>query len=163
MSSGPSFKSGLTPKKLADYDTPSNPKQTEAEKSVAGLPYFAFVEELEQGRAFGKTKIQEFNRSDYLNIELRKQIANELFGTCNDVCVEQPFKCDLGTNIHFGERCYLNLNCYLLDVCSIRVGANTLFGPNVQVYTAIHPIDPIARRSTEYGKPIKIGKDCWIG
>ena len=77
--------------------------------------------------------------------------------------IEPPFFCDYGSNIHFGRECYLNHNCIFLDVCKITIGSNTFFGPNSQVYTATHPLDPIERRKGEFGKPVKIGNDCWIG
>ena len=90
-------------------------------------------------------------------------ILKELLGTFHDNCIEAPFNCDYGSNIHLEENVYMNSSCCLLDVCRIDIGANTLLGPGVQIYTATHPLDPIARRFTEYGKPVRIGKDCWIG
>ena len=57
----------------------------------------------------------------------------------------------------------MNHNCLILDVCEVTIGERTLFAPGVQIYTATHPTCPVKRRTTEYGKPIKIGKDCWIG
>ena len=77
-------------------------------------------------------------------------------GNSNQVYIEPPFYCDYGTNIEFGNGCYLNHNCIFLDVCSIIIGSNVLFGPNVQVYTASHPIDPLERRA---GK--ELGKSRW--
>jgi maltose O-acetyltransferase len=59
---------------------------------------------------------------------------------------------------------FFNFNCTLFDVMPIRIGVNVLFGPNVQLYTATHPVDPGERRKgLEYDKPISIGNDCWIG
>ena len=58
----------------------------------------------------------------------------------------------------------LNYNCTLLDVCKIEIGDNTLIGPNTGIYTACHPIDYDKRlEGKEFGKPISIGKNVWIG
>jgi maltose O-acetyltransferase len=58
---------------------------------------------------------------------------------------------------------YFNFNCVVLDVCRVRTGAFTLFGPGVQILTPLHPLDADQRRTHEYGKPIEIGADVWVG
>ena len=76
---------------------------------------------------------------------------------------EPPFFCDYGSNIELGERVFFNFNCVVLDVCRVRIGDYTLFGPGVQVLTPMHPLDAALRRKQEYGKPIDIGADVWVG
>jgi maltose O-acetyltransferase len=56
-----------------------------------------------------------------------------------------------------------NFDCVVLDVCRVTVGAFTLFGPAVQVYTATHPMNAQLRRKQEFGKPVEIGSDVWVG
>lgn len=74
------------------------------------------------------------------------------------------FYCDYGTNIIVGERVFFNFNCVVLDVTYVRIGDRTLFGPDVQIYTATHLIDAATRASgVEFAKPITIGADVWIG
>jgi maltose O-acetyltransferase len=68
-----------------------------------------------------------------------------------------------GSNIELGERVYFNFNCVILDVCRVRIGRYTLFGPAVQIYTAVHPLDAAERRRAESAKPVEIGEDVWIG
>jgi maltose O-acetyltransferase len=68
-----------------------------------------------------------------------------------------------GVNIELGERVFFNFNCVVLDVCSVRIGSFSLFGPAVQIYTAMHPLDPELRRRQEFGKPVEIGSDVWVG
>jgi len=51
----------------------------------------------------------------------------------------------------------------VLDVCEVRIGSFTMFGPAVQIYTALHPMNAELRRSVEYGKPVQIGSDVWVG
>lgn len=63
-----------------------------------------------------------------------------------------------------GERVFFNFNCVVLDVAPVTIGSRTMFGPNVQIYTATHPLNHIERSSgREYAKPIKIGEDVWVG
>ena len=68
-----------------------------------------------------------------------------------------------GSNIELGERVFFNFNCVVLDVCAVRIGEHSLFGPAVQIYTATHPLGADARRRREYGKPVEIGADVWVG
>lgn len=78
--------------------------------------------------------------------------------------IEPPFFCDYGYNIFTGERVFFNFNCIVLDVAPVRIGSRTMFGPNVQIYTATHPIDAVERASgVEFAKPITIGEDVWVG
>ena len=62
-------------------------------------------------------------------------------------------------NTELGERAYFNFNCVVLDVCPVRIGCFTLFGPAVQILTPLHPFDAALRRELEDGKPITIGDD----
>lgn len=68
--------------------------------------------------------------------------------------------------IRLGKNVYVNFNSIWLDTCLIEVGDRTLIGPNCSFYSATHPLDPYLRMGTqgpEYGKPVKIGPDCWFG
>ena len=67
------------------------------------------------------------------------------------------------SNIELGERVFFNFNCVVLDVCRVRIGDFTLFGPAVQIYTPMHPLNADLRRTQEFGKPIDIGSDVWVG
>ncbi|KAI9358253.1 maltose O-acetyltransferase [Zopfochytrium polystomum] len=78
--------------------------------------------------------------------------------------IEPPFYCDYGRNIRLGKGVYFNFNCVVLDICPVTIGDRTLFGPNVQIYTACHPLDPVERATgVEFGKPVSIGRDVWVG
>ncbi len=84
------------------------------------------------------------------------------FPKSSTVC--PPFHCDHGHGIVVGENVFINYNCTFLDGGMIRIGRNTLIGPNCQLYTPQHPMDYIARRKPEeYAHPISIGEDCWLG
>jgi maltose O-acetyltransferase len=94
----------------------------------------------------------------------RRELLGQLFGSGgHDAWIQPPFFCDYGSNIHLGKRVYFNFNCVVLDVCEVRIGEHTLFGPAAQIYTATHPLDAAQRRQAELGKPVRIGSDCWIG
>ena len=67
-------------------------------------------------------------------------------------------------NISVGENFYANYGCVIIDVCKVKIGDNVMLGPNVGIYTAGHPIDAEVRNSgLEFGKPITIGDNVWIG
>jgi maltose O-acetyltransferase len=94
----------------------------------------------------------------------RRRILKKLLGAGGDtVWMQPPFYCDYGANIHLGTRVFFNFNCVVLDVCEVRIGDYTLFGPGVQILTPLHPFDHELRRTQEFGKPIAIGSDVWVG
>lgn len=83
-----------------------------------------------------------------------------------DPFVEAPISVDHGLNFKVGKGTFLNFNLLVLDTCLITIGENVLFGPNVCLYGATHPMDPAVRRGLkgpEAGKEIHIDDDVWIG
>ena len=81
-----------------------------------------------------------------------------------DFGLEPPFFCDYGYNITVGDQVFFNFNCVILDVNPVTIGDRCLFGPNVQIYAATHPVNAETRGSLlEFGKPVSIGSDVWIG
>ena len=80
--------------------------------------------------------------------------------------IHGPIHIDYGTNVKVGSGVFINFNCTILDTCLVTIGARTLIGPNVSLYSGTHPEDPVLRNGTngpELGKPIVIGEDVWIG
>jgi maltose O-acetyltransferase len=138
--------------------------RSEREKMVAGELYNALDPELVTARNRARDLCQALNRSREEDVEERRRILQDLFGAGGDsVWMQPPFYCDYGSNIELGERVFFNFNCVVLDVCTVRIGSFTLFGPAVQIYTPLHPLDAELRRREEYGKPIEIGADVWVG
>ena len=138
--------------------------RTEKDKMVAGELYDPMDAELVAARTRARDCCQDLNASRESEQALRRQILSQLFATGGDtVWMQPPFFCDYGTNIQLGERVFFNFNCVVLDVCPVTIGDFTLFGPAVQIYTATHPFDPALRRKQEFGKPIEIGSDVWVG
>ena len=136
---------------------------SEREKMLAGELYDAQDPELVAGRDRARELCARINASS-VDDPQRREMLRQLFGAGGDsVYVTSPFFCDYGVNIELGEKVYFNFNCVLLDVCRIRIGSFTLLGPAVQVYTPLHPMDAALRRRQEYGRPVDIGSDVWIG
>ena len=137
--------------------------KTEREKMVAGQFYIAADPELRHMRKTACQQMQVFNNE--LDGAKRSEILKTLFGKAgNRIYMDPNFYCDYGSNIHVGEDFYANFNCTMLDVCPIRIGKNAMLGPNVQLLTPLHPLDPVERNSgLEYGAPITIGDNFWAG
>jgi maltose O-acetyltransferase len=131
---------------------------------VAGDMYDPLDTQLVTARARARDLCQALNATRESEDERRRRILQDLFGTGGDtVWMQPPFYCDYGSNIELGERVFFNFNCIVLDVCPVRIGSFTLFGPAVQIYTPMHPFNAEQRRREEYGKPIEIGSDVWVG
>jgi len=139
--------------------------KTEKEKMIAGELYNASDPQLAAERRRCRLLFKQLNDSRDDEVELRREILKELLGAHGDnLWIEPPFYCDYGRNISVGRNVYLNFNCVILDVAPVRLGDNVMFGPNVQVYTATHPIDWRERaQGPECAKPISIGSHVWIG
>ena len=137
---------------------------TEREKMLAGEPYDPLDPELVAARTRARDLCQRLNATGESQSAERRDMLTTLFGSGGEsVWMQPPFFCDYGANITLGERVFFNFNCVVLDVCPVRIGDFTLFGPAVQIYTATHPMNAAARRSRESGKPIEIGSDVWVG
>ncbi len=139
--------------------------KTEKEKMLAGELYNPADSHLCDERSHARMLCKKYNDSFDEEVLLRKEILRELIGGYGKgLVIEPPFYCDYGSNITVGEKVYFNFNCVVLDVNRVNIGSNTLFGPNVQIYTATHPLDyKVRKEMLESGKPITIGEDVWIG
>jgi maltose O-acetyltransferase len=137
---------------------------TERAKMLAGELYDPLDAELVTARERARDLCQALNATRDADAPERRRILSQLFGSGGDSAwMQPPFWCDYGSNIHLGQRVFFNFNCTVLDVCDVRIGDYTLFGPGVQVLTPLHPLDAALRRRQEYGKPIEIGADVWVG
>lgn len=137
---------------------------TEREKMLAGEMYDPYDPELVAARVRARDLCAALNATGESDVDERRRILVDLFGAGGDsVWMQPPFFCDYGANIFLGERVFFNFNCVVLDVAKVKIGDYTLFGPSVQIYTAMHPMDAAERRLHEYAKPIEIGADVWVG
>ena len=108
--------------------------------------------------------LQRLNTVDRSDFDAIGKIVEELLGKSEGAFINPPFYCDYGCHISVGDNFFANFDCILLDVNTITIGNNVLFGPRVCLFTAGHPLDAGVRRELlEFGKPIVIGDDVWIG
>ncbi|EKG84345.1 maltose O-acetyltransferase [Vibrio paracholerae HE-16] len=138
---------------------------TEREKMLSGEYYDPSDGELVKLRLEARLLTEKLNQTSVSCPDKRVEIIKSLLGsTGNSIHIESTFNCDYGLNIHVGENFYANFGCVILDVAEVRIGDNCFIAPQVGIYTATHPIDPIQRNSgLEFGKPIRIGNNCWVG
>ena len=137
---------------------------SEREKMLAGELYDPLDPELAAARQRARDLCRLLNATPESEEAAQRRILRDLFGAGGDtVWMQPPFFCDYGANIHLGTRVFFNFNCVVLDVCEVRIGDFTLFGPGVQILTPLHPLDAALRRQQEFGKPIAIGSDVWVG
>jgi maltose O-acetyltransferase len=137
---------------------------SERERMLAREVYNPLDAELVAARNRARDLCQALNVTREAQQDVRREILCELFGAGGEsVWMQPPFFCDYGSNILLGKRVFFNFNCVVLDVCQVKIGDYTLFGPAVQIYTATHPMNAELRRTQESAKPIEIGADVWVG
>lgn len=111
-------------------------------------------------------RLYDFNATRPTELEKREKILKEMFAEIGEGCyIEPPLHSNFGgRHVHFGKKIYANFNLTLVDDTHIYVGDFTMFGPNVTIATAGHPILPELRRQAyQYNAPVHIGKNCWLG
>ncbi len=139
----------------------------EYEKMIAGKPYNALDPELTRMRLAARELCDKINVStaDLRGSDPRLSLCVELFGSMGkNLWLQPPFHCDYGKNILLGNNVYMNFGCIILDVAKVVIGSNVFLGPNVQIYTATHPLLAEERnKGLESGKPITVQDNVWIG
>ena len=128
--------------------------------------YLPGNEELMKEQLGYLNRLYDFNMTRPTELEKREAMLKEMFAEIGERCyIEPPFHANFGgKHVHFGKNIYANFNLTLVDDTHIYVGDYTMFGPNVTVATAGHPILPELRKEGyQYNAPITIGKNCWIG
>lgn len=139
---------------------------TEKEKAKAGLLYNNnYDEQLIKERMASQAACQEYNNLPVHDLEGRKAKLQSIIGEIGkNFCIEQPFCCDYGYNIHIGDNFYSNYNLVILDEADVIIGDNVFIAPDCGIYTAGHPVDYILRNvGLEYAKSVTIGDNVWIG
>ena len=138
---------------------------TEKELMLSGELYLASDKELSDLRLRARQMTRAYNSTVESERDVRRAILNRLLGKMSPVIdIEPPFRCDYGFNIFLGDNFYANFGVVMLDCAPITIGDNVLLAPNVQLYAAHHPLDPIERLTLrELASPITIGNNVWIG
>ena len=109
--------------------------------------------------------LERYNATPDAEPDKRDRLLRELLGEVGaGVTIRPNFRCDYGSNISIGAGTFVNYDCVMLDVTPIRIGAACQLATCVQLLTATHPVDPEPRRrGWEYGQPITIGDNVWLG
>ena len=138
---------------------------TVKEKMKNGMLYCCGDEELMREQPQCLEKLYDFNQTRPSEADKRAALLKELFAEVGEGCyVEPPLHANWGCNTHFGHHVYANFNLTLVDDTDIFVGDYVMFGPNVTVATAGHPVDPELRRQiAQFNIPVHIGNNVWIG
>lgn len=136
---------------------------SEKQRMLQGESYDPLDRELVLARRRARELTEAFNRAT--TGKERSKLLRQLLGSpVERVWIEPPFQCDYGSHIHMGREVFMNFNCVILDSASVTLGDHVFVGPGVHIYTAVHPIDAVERRSgKESAKPVSIGNDVWIG
>lgn len=131
-------------------------------KMVSGELYWPGDPELKELRDFARSECFRFNHEPG---EERIEILKKLFGRTGEYFKVHPtFQCDYGANIKVGDHFFANFDCIILDVCPVEIGDNCILAPRVCIYTATQSLNTFERNTgKEYGQPVKIGDNVWIG
>ena len=136
------------------------------EKMHTGELYLPGDEEIMKEQVVYQDLLCEYNLTKPSEFEKRSEMLKKMLGDCGEcVYIEAPFYSNFGGHhCHFGNYVYANYHLTCVDDTHIYVGDYTMFGPNVTIATAGHPIEPKYRiKMNQYNMPVHIGKCCWIG
>ena len=139
--------------------------RTTRERRLAGDLYLGSDPESTREFLRATELTRELAQLDMSDREGYERIVTELLGSAGEnVNIRPPLFVDYGKNIHIGSGTFINFNLTALDVVEIRIGEDCQIGPNVQLLTPMHPLDPKLRRvGLEAGSPITIGDNVWLG
>lgn len=139
---------------------------TDREKIHSGKVYYPSGDEIMTEQLSYVDKLYDFNMTRPTQLQKRIEMLKEMFAEIGENCyIEPPFHANWGGHhVHFGNNVYANFGLTMVDDTHIYVGDCTMFGPNVVVATAGHPINPELReKAYQYNMPVHIGGNCWIG
>ena len=139
--------------------------RTHYERMLAGDLYIADDPRIIDGQATAHRLMEEFNAIPAADGTERSRLLRLLVGSVgDDVVVRAPLFVDFGSHISIGDRTFVNFGLMALDVAPITIGADCQIGPNVQLLTPIHPLEPEPRRAKwERAAPITLGDNVWLG
>lgn len=135
------------------------------DRMLRGELYIADDEQLAADYARGQDLVARYNATAHAEQDVRDTILVELLGHVGEgVVVRPPFRCEYGTRVSIGTGTFANYDLLMLDVAPITIGAACQIASRVQLLTAAHPIDPVARRAGwESAEPIVVGDNVWLG
>lgn len=127
--------------------------------------YSRHTDESEDIQLRAKELCWRYNQTNPRDFKSRKEILEELFGTCSErTFIEPDFRCDYGFNIHTYGLTVINYNCSILDTSPVKIGANAFIGPGTCLACSGHALDASQRaEGVLTSKPIILEEDVWIG
>ncbi|WP_110006566.1 sugar O-acetyltransferase [Geodermatophilus normandii] len=139
--------------------------RTMRERMLAGDPYIADDPEIGEASAAALDLAAVYNATSARQRALRRQLLEQLLGAVGeDTEIRPPLYVDYGSNLRIGARSFANVGLVALDVAAITIGDDVQIGPNVQLLTPTHPVEPGPRRQKwEAAEPITIGDNVWLG
>ncbi|MCA1924541.1 sugar O-acetyltransferase [Buttiauxella noackiae] len=137
----------------------------EFSKMVSGENYNINDPELREIRYRVRDIVDEFNALSARAVTEKERLIRTIFGSVGEnVHFEKGMRIDYGCNTHIGNNVFINFNFVLLDCAPVTIGNNVFIAPDVQIYTAQHPLDPEMRNQhIGSARPVVIGNDVWIG
>ncbi|EPS34239.1 putative acetyltransferase [Penicillium oxalicum] len=147
------------------------PQCDDYERMISGMMYNPLIPKLAEARHRCRGLADDYNQLDTKSIPY-DQIADKRLDLLRKVCgkvgdntfVEPPFRPDYGCNIIIGKDCFVNWNLTVLDTSLVVIGDRVQIGTGVSLLTAGHDTSILSRRKfVEFGHPIFIEDDCWIG
>jgi maltose O-acetyltransferase len=135
------------------------------ERMLAGELYIADDPELARDSVRAQRLTYQLNTMDPTDHQRRRELLTELLGAFGEGSeIRPPLQCDYGYQTFVGARCFANWGLISLDVATVTIGDDVQLGPNVQLLTATHPLEPGPRRAKwEAAEPIVIGDNVWLG
>ena len=135
------------------------------ERMLAGELYIADDPELALDSLRAQRLTHQINTMDSTDHQRRRELLTELLGAFGEGSeIRPPLQCDYGYQTFVGARCFANWGLISLDVATVTIGDDVQVGPNVQLLTATHPLEPGPRRDKwEAAEPIVIGDNVWLG
>lgn len=139
--------------------------RTMRDRMLAGELYLADDPDLEEASYVARERMAAYNAAPDRDTERKRALLEELLGAVGEGTVlRSPVYVDYGTHITIGSGTFANYGLVALDVAPITIGDDVQIGPNVQLLTPTHPIEPGPRREKwEAAEPITIGDNVWLG
>jgi maltose O-acetyltransferase len=139
--------------------------RTMRERMLAGDPYIVDDPEIGEAGAAALDLVAAYNATSVRQRPLRRHLLEQLLGSVGEGTeIRPPLYVDYGSNLHVGARSFANVGLVALDVAAITIGDDVQIGPNVQLLTPTHPVQPEPRRQKcEAAQPITIGDNVWLG
>ena len=134
-------------------------------RMLAGEPYLADDPELVEAQAAAMDLLAAYNATTARQVPLRRDLLERLLGAIgDDTVLRPPLYVDYGVHLTIGARSFANVGLVALDVAAISIGDDVQIGPNVQLLTPTHPLEPEPRREKwEAASPITVGDNVWLG